>query len=145
METVERVFQAVVFEVATLAIVVPTSAFITGFESDKMLVVSIASTVFAMLWNYIFNIGFDKIAGENRAERGVVVRVAHAISFELGMLIVTLPLLAWYLNITWLAAIFLEAGFLIFILIFTFIFNWLYDKYQPYKSFFGKEKYLQGH
>ena len=49
METVERVFQAVIFEVTTLAIVVPTSAFITGFESDKMLVVSIASTVFAML------------------------------------------------------------------------------------------------
>ena len=54
------------------------------------------------------------------------------------MVIVTLPTVAWYLNITWLSAILLEAGFLIFILIYTFVFNWLYDTYQPYKTCFVK-------
>lgn len=140
MKTIERVFQAVIFEVSTLAIVVPTSVLIAGFETDKMAIVGIALSLFAMFWNYVYNIVFDKLAGQNRIARGLIVRVAHAIGFELGMVIITLPLLAWYLNITWLAAALLEAGFLIFILIYTFIFNWLYDKYQPYTSWFGKEE-----
>ncbi|WP_082354177.1 chlorhexidine efflux transporter [Marinagarivorans algicola] len=50
------------------------------------------------------------------------------------MIVITLPALAWYLAITWREAIFLELGFLVFILIYTFIFNWLYDTYQPYKK-----------
>ena len=139
MKTIERVFQAVFFEVCMLAIMVPLSAIITGFSAGKMITVSIALSIFAMLWNYIYNIIFDKLMGGNRIDRSVVVRGIHASGFELGMVIITLPVLAWYLKIPWLAAITLEAGFLIFILLYTFVFNWLYDRYQPYKRWFSKE------
>ncbi|MFT6507732.1 MAG: putative membrane protein [Colwellia polaris] len=139
MKTIERVFQAVFFEVCMLVIMVPLSAIITGFSAGKMITVSIALSIFAMLWNYIYNIIFDKLMGGNRIDRSVVVRGIHASGFEFGMVIITLPVLAWYLKISWLAAITLEAGFLIFILLYTFIFNWLYDRYQPYKRWFSKE------
>ena len=139
MKTIERVFQAVFFEVCMLVIMVPLSAIITGFSAGKMITVSIALSIFAMLWNYIYNIIFDKLMGGNRIDRSVVVRGIHASGFEFGMVIITLPVLAWYLKISWLAAITLEAGFLIFILLYTFVFNWLYDRYQPYKRWFSKE------
>ena len=42
MKTIERVFQAIIFEVTTLAITVPATVLIAGFEPDKMLVVGIA-------------------------------------------------------------------------------------------------------
>jgi uncharacterized membrane protein len=69
------------------------------------------------------------------------MRITHAIAFEFGMILITLPTLAWYLNITWLEAAMLEAGFLVFILLYTFVFNWLYDRYQPYKRWISNEQY----
>lgn len=140
MKTVERIFQAVLFEVIVLCIIVPTSVAISGFDTGKMLVVGIGLSLFAMVWNYTYNIMFDKLMGFNRLERGLALRITHAIGFELGMVVITLPAIAFYLNITWLGAAILEAGFLIFILIYTFVFNLVYDKYQPYKILFSKKK-----
>lgn len=142
MNTIERVYQAIIFEVIALAIVIPTTVFIAGYETDKMAIAGIALSLFAMLWNYVYNIVFDKIAGYDRVKRGLAIRIIHAIAFELGMIVITLPALAWYLNITWLEATMLEAGFLVFILIYTFIFNWLYDRYQPYKRWVSNEQYV---
>ena len=141
MNTIERIYQAILFEVLALMIVVPTTVLIAGYETDKMAIAGIALSIFAMFWNYIYNIVFDKLAGYNRVERGLTIRIIHAIAFEFGMILITLPVLAWYLNITWLEATFLEAGFLIFILIYTFIFNWLYDRYKPYKRWISNEQY----
>ncbi len=142
MNTIERIYQAVLFEVIALTIVVPTTVLIAGYETDKMAIAGIALSIFAMLWNYIYNIIFDKLAGYNRVGRSIAMRIIHAIAFEFGMILITLPALAWYLNITWLEATILETGFLIFILIYTFIFNWLYDRYQPYKRWISNEQYI---
>lgn len=140
MKTVERIFQAILFEVIVLCIIVPTSVALSGFDTGKMLVVGIGLSLFAMVWNYAYNIMFDKLMGFNRLERGSALRITHAIGFELGMVVITLPAIAFYLNITWLGAAILEAGFLIFILIYTFVFNLVYDKYQPYKILFSNKK-----
>lgn len=140
MGTIERIFQAILFELIALSIVIPTSVMIGGFGTGKMAIVGIGLSFFAMFWNYIYNMIFDKVAGFNRLERGLLIRVSHAIGFELGMVVITLPILAWYLEITWLAAALLEAGFLVFILVYTLIFNWVYDCYQPYKKWFNKAK-----
>lgn len=138
MKTVERIFQAILFEVTVLAIIIPSSVIIGGFNAGKMTIVAVAISLFAMLWNYIYNLIFDKLMGFNRLERGLVLRVFHAVGFEIGMVIITLPVMAWYLEITLLAAAILEAAFLIFILIYTLVFNWIYDRYQPYRKWFNK-------
>lgn len=138
MKTVERIFQAILFEVTVLAIIIPSSVIIGGFNAGKMTIVAVAISLFAMLWNYIYNLIFDKLMGFNRLERGLVLRVSHAVGFEMGMVIITLPVMAWYLEITLLAAAILEAAFLIFILIYTLVFNWIYDRYQPYRKWFNK-------
>lgn len=142
MNTIERFFQAILFELTTLAIVIPMTVLIAGYETGKMAMVGISLSMFAMLWNYIYNLLFDKLAGYERINRGLAIRISHALGFELGMVIITLPVLAWYLNITWLAAAILEAVFLVFILIYTLVFNWLYDKYQPYKKWVSNEKHV---
>ncbi len=138
METIERIFQAILFEMIVLSILIPTSVIIGGFKAEKMIVVAIGLSLFAVFWNYIYNIIFDNFMGRNRSERGLAARCIHAVGFELGMIAITLPVIAWYLNITWIAALILEAGFLIFILVYTLIFNILYDRYQPYQKWFSK-------
>jgi len=134
MNTLERIFQAVMFEIIALAIVIPSTVLFAGFEAGKMSIVGIGLSLFAMCWNYIYNIIFDKLAGHNRLERTLITRITHACGFELGMVVITLPVIAWYLNVSWFTAIMLEASFLVFILIYTYVFNVLYDKYQPYKK-----------
>ncbi|WP_133010395.1 PACE efflux transporter [Marinomonas flavescens] len=138
MKTIERIVQAILFEALALAIAIPLMVIMGGVDAAKMTVLDIGLSLFAMLWNYIYNVIFDKLMGFDRLERRLEVRVIHTAGFELGMLLVTLPLMAWYLGITWLAAAMLEAGFLIFIFVYTIVFNWLYDRYQPYQKLCGK-------
>jgi len=52
-------------------------------------------------------------------------------------LLVTIPLVSWYLSLSLIDTLILEAGVLIFILIYTAVFNWLYDIYQPYQKWFA--------
>lgn len=142
MNTLERIFQAVMFEIVALVIILSTMVIFVGAEKGKMSVVGIGLSLFATVWNYVYNIIFDKLAGHNRAQRSLITRMVHACGFELGMIVITLPILAWYLGISWLAALALEAGFLVFILIYTYIFNLLYDKYQPYKKWFSAASHV---
>ena len=51
--------------------------------------------------------------------------------FEGGLLIVLLPFIAWYLGIGLLEAFYLDVSFTLFYLVYTFVFNWLYDLIFP--------------
>jgi len=140
MKNRERVFHAVSFEIILLAIFIPMSALVTQKPSGDLAIVGVSLSLLAVAWNYIYNVGFDKLFGAERIQRGMKLRVLHAVCFETGMVVLGVPLIAWMLQISLLAAIILEAGFLVFILIYTLLFNWLYDHYQPYKNWFGAQK-----
>nr|WP_086939176.1 PACE efflux transporter [Thaumasiovibrio occultus] len=131
--TKERIFHAVVFELVALAIIVPISALLTGNKSSDMAMVGIALSLSAVIWNYIYNFYFDKWCGADRTQRGLWMRIGHTIGFECGLIIVTIPALSWFLGITLLQAIILEAGFLAFFMVYSVLFNWVYDKLQPYQ------------
>ena len=140
MKNRERVFHAVSFEVILLAIFIPMSALVTQKTSGDLAIISVSLSLLAVAWNYVYNIGFDKLFGAERIQRDMKLRVLHALCFETGMVVLGVLLIAWMLQISLLAAIILEAGFLVFILIYTLLFNWLYDHYQPYKNWFGAQK-----
>lgn len=138
MQNRERVFHAVSFELIALAFIVPASALLVEKDTTDMLLVSAGMTLFAVFWNYLYNLLFDKFIGPNRVERKIAIRVVHALGFESGMLVFTIPLVSWYLSLSLIDTLILEAGILSFILIYTGVFNWLYDVYQPYQKCFGK-------
>ena len=48
-----------------------------------------------------------------------------------GLLVALLPFIAWYLEIGLLEAFFLDVSFTLFYLVYTFVFNWLYDLVFP--------------
>ncbi|MBB1437788.1 PACE efflux transporter [Shewanella sp. SG41-4] len=136
MQRRERVFHAVSFELIAMAIMVPASAILIEKNPVDMLLVSIGLTLFAVLWNYVYNLQFDKWVGPNRVDRKIGMRILHTLGFEGGMLLVTIPAVSWYLSLSLLDTLVLEAGVLSFILIYTGVFNWLYDVYQPYQKWF---------
>ncbi|MGR5377407.1 PACE efflux transporter [Vibrio harveyi] len=134
----ERIFHAVLFEMIALAIIIPAASLITGKGSSDLAVVGIGLSLYTVVWNYIYNLYFDKWFGPNREERSLAMRIGHTLGFEGGLIFLSIPVIAWFLEITLLQALALEAGFLIFFLFYATSFNWAYDKIQP----FGKMRKL---
>jgi uncharacterized membrane protein len=57
-----------------------------------------------------------------------VRRVGHAAGFEVSLLLLTLPLFAWWLQLSLFDAFLLDAGLTLFFVFFTFIYNWGFDR-----------------
>ena len=51
----------------------------------------------------------------------------HALLFEGGLVVLLVPLVAWWLEVSYWQAFLLDIGFFLFFLPYTFVFNWLYD------------------
>jgi len=133
MNKQERVFHAVVFEALALAMIVPASALITGKGASDLAFVGIGLSLFTVVWNYYYNLMFDRMFGQDRENRTLKMRIGHTAGFEGGLIFITVPSIAWFLQITIGQALLLEAGFLVFFFFYATGFNWLYDRYQPYK------------
>lgn len=133
MSTKERVFHAVVFELTALALLIPISILITGQGSGDLALVAAGLSILAVLWNYQYNILFDRLFGTNRSGRSAKIRLLHTTGFEGGLVFVSIPAIAWFLEITLWQALILDIGFLVFFFVYTIVFNWCYDKWQPYK------------
>ena len=97
-----------------------------GVESTlTAILVSTTATV----WNYLWNTGFEAIERRVGAtRRGVVSRAVHALGYEGGVLVFTIPLVALMLGIGLVEALMIEGGLLVFFLVFTVAYTWLFDR-----------------
>ena len=129
--TTRRIIYVITYElVAILAVTLGLSAL--GFGGGASGAVAIASSPVAVLWNFIWTSLFE--AWERRQEsqtRTVKRRVVHSIGFEGGLMFFLIPVVAWILKVSLLEAFALEASILIFFLIYTFVFMWIFDKIWP--------------
>lgn len=88
---------------------------------------TVSMSLIAMVWNYIYNLGFDAAFGHERIKRGLVMRICHSLGFEIGFLLVTVPLTMWALDIGFWPAVVFDIGLALFYLAYTTIFNYVYD------------------
>lgn len=137
----ERVFHSILFEVAALIILIPLGGYLGGLSIKNMTEVVILLSLIAMCWNFVFNKIFDVYFTENKIERGLLIRVFHGLSFEAGLLVLTLPLIMYILNLDLKSALILDLGIIAFFFIFAIIFNWSYDsvKFSLNKSNLNKQ------
>lgn len=123
----ERILHMVLFELIALCLFVPLAISATGGGAGHMTLLSIALSLIAMLWNYLYNVLFDKAFGENRLDRTFVVRVVHGLGFELGLVIFTIPVLMHTFKVGFWSALLMDIGVIIFFLVYAIVFNWCYD------------------
>lgn len=131
--TRDRIRHALSFEIIGLLLVVPLGAVGFGMHMQDIGVVAIVASTLATLWNYIYNIGFDRALKRKRGtvHKTMPLRVLHAVLFEAGLLLFTLPLIALYLGIGLWQAFVVDLAFVVFYLIYAFVFNFSYDKIFP--------------
>lgn len=123
----ERALHAVLFELFAIIFTIILTSHLTTHSTGALTGVIILISVIAVVWNFIFNWGFDKVVTGERINRGLGIRIFHSLLFEGGLLIFTIPLVMYMLNIGWWDAFLLDIGMTLFILVYSVIFNWAYD------------------
>lgn len=123
----ERVFHALAFEGLAVLLTAPVLSLVLGKSLAHMGALTLMFSTVAMLWNMLFNSLFDRTQQRFGFQRTLPVRVAHATLFELGLVVVLVPLAAWWLSIGLVEAFLLDIGLLLFFLPYTLVFNWTYD------------------
>jgi uncharacterized membrane protein len=131
--TGDRIRHAISFEIIGLMLIVPLGAMAFDMPAADMGIVGIASATIATGWNYLYNLGFDHLVRRltGGTQKSAAMRIAHAVVFELGLLVVLLPLIAWYLGIGLWQALTMDISFALFYVVYAFAFNWLYDRLFP--------------
>lgn len=90
---------------------------------------AVAASLVAMTWNFVYNALFE--AWEARYSgggRGLWLRLGHACGFELGMMLMMLPLFALGLDLSLAEAFGLQVGMLVFFLLYSFGFTLGFDR-----------------
>lgn len=123
----ERFFHAAGFETIAILIVSPLAAWIMQKPLFQMGSLAIMLSTVAMLWNMIYNSGFDRFYPPGQ-KRSFTVRTLHALGFEGGFILIGLPIAAWMLDVTLWQAFLVEVGFFLFFLPYTMLYNWIWDR-----------------
>ena len=126
--TLRRVVYVALYE--GLAIAFVTVAFVAGDQSlGSASGVAVGSSLIAVLWNLLFNALFERWEARQPVRgRSARRRAAHAVGFEGGLVVMLVPFFAWWLEVSLWQAFVLDLGLLLFFLVYTFVFNWTFDR-----------------
>jgi uncharacterized membrane protein len=131
--TADRIRHAISFELIGILLATPLGAFVFQLHAGQSAVIVVGSATVAMVWNYIYNLGFDHaLATFGRStEKTLPLRILHAVLFEIGLLLMLMPLIAVYLGITLWEALAMDVAFALFYMTYALAFNWAYDRVFP--------------
>lgn len=90
---------------------------------------AVATSAVAVVWNLVFNTFFERWeARQSTTGRSVKRRMLHAVSFEIGLIVMLVPLIAWWLGVSLWQALVMDMALVVFFLVYTFAFNWAFDE-----------------
>lgn len=117
-------FEATGILLATLALLVMSEA-----SAGQSFVLSALTATIALLWSFLFNSLFEAWEARQRVKgRSLPRRIAHALMFEGGLVVLVLPVMAWWLQVGLIEALFYEAGLIALFLLHTYAFTWAFDR-----------------
>lgn len=130
----DRLRHTILFELVGLIAVTPLASWMLDKPMATIGVMAVILSLAAMVCNYLFNLAFDhtlRALGRPVHVRPPWMRVLHATLFELSLLTITLPFVAWWLAMDLWTAFVTDIGFALFYLAYAYIFNWTYDRVFP--------------
>lgn len=130
----DRLRYSLLFELLLIAILAPLGALVLERQVLDIGLLSIVLSVKAMLVNLFYNWLFDMWdvrAGRVPTERSLVGRIAHAVGFECGLVLTSLPIVIWWLGLTFLQALIMDVAVTGMVVAYTIVFGWCYDRIFP--------------
>ncbi|MBY0240421.1 MAG: PACE efflux transporter [Burkholderiaceae bacterium] len=123
-----KVVYVTLFELIAIGCTTAGLTLLSRHDAGHASIAAVASSTIAVVWNLFYNTLFEAWeARQVTRGRSVARRVAHALGFETGMLLMLVPLFAWWLEISLWHALVLDFGLVLFFLAYTFAFGWLFD------------------
>lgn len=126
--TKRKLFHATLYEVIAIIVVTLAMRWLSDKGTAQAGGLALSTSVMALVWNMVFNTLFERWERKQaRRERTMARRAAHAIGFEGGLVLMTVPVIAWWLDMSWWQALVTDLGLVVFFLFYTFTFNWAFD------------------
>lgn len=122
-----RLIHALSYELILLVIIALALSLIFKMPLEVTGSLGVVMAVTSVLWNMLFNHFFEKFEARRQLKRTVKVRILHAIGFEGGLMLATIPMVAYAMQMSLPEAFLLDLSLTLCILIYTFIFQWGYD------------------
>jgi len=140
----DRLRQIALFEVGGLILITPPYIWLTGQPGGESLALMAALALLASVWNGVYNTAFDwlegRLTGRPADLRPWLARMLHATGFELGILLMGLPLIVWWTGMSWRAALIADIGLALAYVAYAFVFNLAYDKVFPIAQPVGESR-----
>lgn len=129
----DRIRHAVGFELIGLLLLLLLGGWLFGLDPHRFGLLALSFSVLAMVWNYYYNRLFDLWLLRRRGSilKRQADRVLHALLFEGGLLVVTLPIIAWWLEMTLWQALVTDLAMVVFYLVYAYLYNLAYDRMYP--------------
>jgi uncharacterized membrane protein len=123
------VLQAVLYEAIALAAVGPALSLLFAEPVTSTLSLAAFMSAVALTWNYFFNGWFERWEARQLVKgRSLLRRIAHGLGFEGGLVVMLVPVMAWWLNTSLLAAFIADLGILAFFFVYAVAFTWMFDR-----------------
>ena len=122
-----RWIHALSYEVILLVIIALVLSYVFEMPMQVTGGLGIAMAVTSVLWNMLFNHYFEKLEAKHQLRRTFKIRVLHAIAFEGGLMLATIPMVAYALEKSMMQAFLIDLLMTLSILLYTFIFQYCYD------------------
>jgi uncharacterized membrane protein len=124
-----KIVYVTLYEIIAIACSSTALALLVGKSLGHASVMAVAASAIAVMWNLVFNTLFERWERRQvKRGRSLSRRAAHAIGFETGLVFILVPLFAWWLDISLWQAFVLDLGLIVFFLVYTFVFNLVFDK-----------------
>jgi len=131
----DRLRQVALFEVGGLVLITPPFSWASGVPVAASMGLLAVLALLAALWNGAYNTAFDwvegRLTGRPADRRPWRLRVAHALGFEGGLVLLTLPVVVLWTGLGWWPALVADLGLALAYAAYAFVFNLAYDRLFP--------------
>ncbi len=130
----DRLRHTLMFEILLLAMLAPMMSLLLNRDIVDVGMLSVVISIKAMLINPFFNYLFDRYdvrRGRIPTERKLSGRLIHAAGLEITLIATSLPLIVWWLDVTFIQALMVDLISIFLVMTYTLAFNWIYDRVFP--------------
>lgn len=124
-----KIVYAVSFETLGVAVASLGLLAMSDASAKESVILSIIAATVALTWSYLYNTLFEAWeASQTVKGRSFARRTAHALLFEGWLVIILVPVMAWWLSVGLWEALAYEAGLIVLFIAYTYVFTWGFDK-----------------
>ena len=124
-----KVIYAICFE--TLGVAVASAGLLAMSEASvgQSVSLSVVTATVALCWSYLYNSLFEAWEARQTVRgRSFARRSAHALIFEGGLVLILVPVMAWWWQVGLLEALVYDGGEIGELNSYTYVFTWGFDR-----------------